>query len=587
MKKTKISVLAFALLFTAGLNAQTVQEGKNHFFAERYGSAIATFDKMVAADPNNTEAIYWLGQSYLQSEEIMSSRISKTRELYQKAMQTSNGAPLIMVGVGHIDLLENKADDARQKFEAALTATRTRKGDSPDILDAVARAVTDTKTGDYNYAITKLQDAIDNKGVKDPEMAVLLGNAIRKARPGEGGGEAFRYYKKALEFNSNFPLASFRLAKLFQSQKNWELVYQYLTETIQKDDKFSAAYYELFYYYFERLDFDNAEQQLQKYINSKLPEKDIQDEYLYAQLCWAKKNFKCATDKAVEVVKALGENTKPKVYRLLADAYFTNGEFHEAKKYSNKFFEKKNPEDLLLYDYQLRADILDKTGGTVDEVYDTYLQGMSIDTTLSLKLDFLKKGAEKFKVRKDSIGYEKQGDLLLQVLRMKEGPSMRDYFDAGFAFYQSENYTRADSVFDVFIEKYPDEVYGPMMEYNIHRAIDSTMEKGAAVPWAEKYLAMLEKDTAKNKKTIIGVAGYLAQYHANIAKDVNKAIEYLQKMLDLDPENEALQKTMESLKKAAGTGNRPAGTSSNLQSKNATSARTGSVNSPGITQKSV
>lgn len=580
MKKTKISILALALLFTAGLQAQTVQEGKSHFFAERFGSAILTFDKLVATDPNNTEAIYWLGQSYLQSEEIMSARIAKTRELYTKAMQTSNGAPLIMVGMGHLDMLENKADDARQKFETALTATRTRKGDAPDILNAVARAVTDAKTTDYNYAITKLQEALDNRNVKDPEMAVLLGNAIRKARPGEGGGEAFRYYKKALDFNSNFPLASFRLAKLFQSQKNWELVYQYLTETIQKDDKFSAAYYELFYYYFERLDFETAEQQLQKYINSKLPEQDIQDQYLYAQLCWAKKNFKCATEKAVEVTKALGDNTKPKVYRLLADAYFTNGEFYEAKKYSNRFFEKKNPEDLTLYDYQLRADILDKTGGTVDEVFDTYLQGMQIDTTLTLKLDFLKKGSEKFKARKDSIGYEKQGALLVQLLRMKETPSMRDYFDAGFAFYQSENYPLADSVFDVFIEKYPDEIYGPMMQYNIHRAIDTTMELGAAVPWAEKYLVMLEKDTSKNKKTIIGVAGYLAQYNANIVKDINKAIEYLQKMLDLDPENEALQKTMESLKKAAGTAPKPAGTGVQ-PGKNGPVARVFSPGSPG------
>ena len=559
MKKTTISILALAMLFTAGLRAQTVQEGKNHLFAERYNSAIATFDKLIAANPNNIEAIYWLGQAKLESEEIMSSRIAAAKGLYEKAMQTTNGAPLIIAGMGHIDLLENKANDARQKFETALTMTRTKKGENADILNAVARANTDGKVGDYEYIIAKLKDQIDNKGEKNPETAVYLGNALRKARPGEGGGEAFRYYKKALESNPNFPLASLRLAKLFESQRNWELVNQYLNEAIQKDDKFTAAYYELFYYYFLRLDYEAAENQMKKYIESKLPEKDIQDEYLYAQLCWARKDYNCATTKAEAVVAALGEKTKPKVYRLLADAHFTNNEFSEAKKYSDNFFDKKNPEDLLLYDFQLRADILDKTGGTIDEIYNTYMQGASLDTTLSLKVDFLKKGAEKFKARKDSIGSEKQGELLVKVLQIKETPSQRDYFDAGFAFYQAENYTRADSVFDIYTEKYPDEVYGPMMQYNIHRAMDSTMEKGIAVPWAEKYLFMLEKDTAKNKKSILGVAGYLAQYHANIAKNKEKAIEYLQRMLNLDPTNETIQKNLEIMRKSQAPGTRPAG----------------------------
>ncbi len=559
MKKTTISILTLALLFTAGLSAQTLQDGKNHLFAERYNSAINSFNQLIASNPNNIEAIYWLGQSILQSEEIMSSRITKTRQLYEKALQTSNGAPLITVGLGHVDLLENKTNDARQKFETALTMTRTKKGENIDILNAVGLANADAKAGDYEYVIAKLKDAIDNKNAKNPETAVWLGNALRKARPGEGGGEAFRYYTKALEFNPNFPLANLRMAKLFESQKNWELVFQYLTAATKNDDKFTAAYYELFYYYFVRLDYATAEAQLKKYIDSKLPESDIQDEYLYAMLCWANKDYNCATSRAEAVVKALGDNTKPKVYRLLADAHFTNNEFADAKMYSDNFFNKKNPDDLLLYDYQLRADILDKTGGTVDEVFNTYIQGAQLDTTLSLKVDFLKKGAEKFKAKGDSVSRDREGELRLQMIKIKETPSQRDYFDAGFAFYQAKNYHRADSVFDVYVVKFPDESYGYMMEYNIHRAIDSTMERGEAVPWAEKYLQILEKDTVKNKNSILGVAGYLAQYHANIAKDKEKAIEYLQRMLNLDPTNEAIQKNLDIMRKSQGQGTRPAG----------------------------
>ena len=187
MKKATITFLVPALLLISGLQAQTVQEGKNHLYAQRYNSAITTFEKLLAANPNNIEAIYWLGQTYLESEEIMAARIASTRQLYEKAMQSTNSAPLIMVGLGHVELLENKGSDARQKFETALTMTRTKKGDNQEILNAVGRV---------NYAIEKLLAAAD-KGEKNAETFVLLGNAYRKARPGEGGGEAFRSYKKA------------------------------------------------------------------------------------------------------------------------------------------------------------------------------------------------------------------------------------------------------------------------------------------------------------------------------------------------------------------------------------------------------
>jgi hypothetical protein len=97
-----------------------------------------------------------------------------------------------------------------------------------------------------------------------------------------------------------------------------------------------------------------------------------------------------------------------------------------------------------------------------------------------------------------------------------------------------------------------------MMEYNIHRAMDSTMEKGTAVPWALKYLELLEKDTVKNAKTIIGVAGYLAAYNANIMKDKEKALQYLRRMLSLDPTNAAIQQNISVLEKSPANKPEPA-----------------------------
>ena len=51
-------------------------------------------------------------------------------------------------------------------------------------------------------------------------------------------------------FNPNFAYPYVRIAKLFETQKQWDLVLENLNKAIQVDPNFSLAYYELFYYYF-------------------------------------------------------------------------------------------------------------------------------------------------------------------------------------------------------------------------------------------------------------------------------------------------------------------------------------------------
>ncbi len=561
MKKTTITFLAAGLLIVSGLKAQTVQEGISHLNAGRIKSATNTFEKLLAVNPNNIEANYWLGQSYLETDEIAGARIKSARGLYEKALQSSANAPLLLVGLGHIELLENKTSDARQKFETALTMTKTKKGDDPAILTAVGRANVDAKSGDYPYAVQKLL-AVTDKGEKNPDAYVMLGNAYRKAGQGSGGGDAFSSYKKALELNPNFALASLRLAKLFESQKNWELVLQYLNDAVTKDSKFTLAFYDLFYYYFYRAKFPEAEEQLKKYIESKLPESDIQDEYLYAQLGWARKDFDGAVTKAEHVVSIMKDNTKPKVYRLLADAYFQKGEllskigdslskkgdsinaknnyvnakvnYTKAKKYSDEFFAKKNPEDVILPDYEIKAAVESKTGGTPDQIYNTYMAGVALDTTVDAKLGFIKKGVAYFKENKIR---NKEGDLLQKLIELKPKPTINDYFDLTLARYFTPEYGRSRVEALRMIEKYPDQVYGYEWAFNASNIMDSVKKDSIAVPDALKLYEFAQKDTAKFKKQYLTAVKFLGAYYINQAKDKDKSLEFFTKWLEADPAN--------------------------------------------------
>lgn len=529
MKKTVITFLV-AGLFITSLKAQTIQEGMNHLYADRFKSAIGVFEKLLAANPNNIEATYWLGQVYFDMDDN-----AKARQIYQKALETNGSAPLVLVGLGHADLHDNKTADARQKFEAAITAATPNAKKGPDItvLTAIGRANVDAKAGDFNYAIAKLTQAAD-KGEKNTETLLQLGNAYRKARPGEGGGEAFKNYKKALEIDPKFAVADLRLAKLFESQKNWELVLEYLNSAANRDPKFAPAYYELFYYNFFRAKFPEAEAQLAKYIANS--DNGWEKEYLEAQLNWAKKDFSTAIAKAESVIMSTGALTKPKVYRLLADAYFQKADYNNAKKYSDIFFAKKTADDLILPDYEIKAEVLSKLGGTPDEVFNTYMAGVALDTTADAKVGFLKKAAAYFKTNKIR---DKEGDIIQKLIELKPKPSINDYFDLTLARYFTPDYSKSRDAANVMIEKFPDQVYGYEWKFNSSNAIDTVKKDSIAVPDALQLLAFAEKDTAKFKKQYLSSVKFLGGYYINNAKNKEKALEYFTKWLQADPANTA------------------------------------------------
>ena len=346
-----------------------------------------------------------------------------------------------------------------------------------------------------------------------------------------------------------------RLAKLFESQKNWELVLQYLNEAVTKDPKFTAGYYELFYYYFFRAKFPEAEEQLKKYIESKLPESDIQDDYLYAQLGWARKDYEGAIAKGEHVVTTVGDKTKPKVYRLLADAYYQKGDYQNAKKYSDLFFLKKNPEDVILPDYEIKALVQSKTGGTPEDIYNTYMAGVALDTTADAKVGYIKKGVAYFKENKLR---DKEALMLQKLIEIKPKPTINDYFDLTLAYYFSANYGKSREEALRMVEKYPDQVYGYEWAYNSSITVDTLKKDSIAVPDALKLYGFSQKDTAKFRKQYINSVRYLAAYYINVAKDKDKSLEFFAKWLEVDSANApTIQPIIEQIKKMP---SRPAAT---------------------------
>jgi tetratricopeptide (TPR) repeat protein len=191
------------------VHAQSVDQGKRFYYYERYKSARDVLEKTLASNPNNIDAMYWLGQVLIETKDTAGAKA-----LYQRGLASNGSAPLLLVGMGQIELMEGKTNDAKQRFETAISLT---KGKDVQVLNAIARANVEAKAGDATYAIEKATQATQIKGFNDPDTYLLLGDAYRKNI--EGGG-AVTAYTKALALNPKLAAAKYKIGKVYLTQNN-------------------------------------------------------------------------------------------------------------------------------------------------------------------------------------------------------------------------------------------------------------------------------------------------------------------------------------------------------------------------------
>ena len=465
------------------------------------------------------------------------------KDLYQKAFATNGSAPLILAGVGHIELLEGKNNDARQRFETAISLSKAK---DIDVLNAIGQANADVnvKAGDPAYAIEKLNLATQIKNFKNPLTYSIMGDAYRKQ---VDGGGAVTSYGKALSIDPKYAEAKWKIGRIYLTQNNKEAFLPAFEEAIQLDPNYAPAYYELYYYWYFHSDVNKAITYFDKYITLTDPKPT--DEYDKIGNLYAAKKYADAIAKSQAKLSAEGDNADPRYYRLIAYSYNDQGDSVNAKKALDQFFAKQKPEGFVPMDYSFRAELMAKFPESQADALTSYQKAVEADTSMEGKLDLLGKAAALAK----RIGQrEAEANFLKQLYGLKKNPSNVDLYNLGQAYYQSKNYKVADSIFcGVYETKYPDEIIGYLWCARSKQAEDDSVgSAGLAVEAYDKLAQMGRKiDSVKYKAQIVSSYSFLASYYNNIKKDKETAISYLQKILEVDPANPDAPKFIEILKR--------------------------------------
>jgi len=534
MNKIKAAVLFLTtLLVTNFINAQSIDEGRKFLYYEKYKSAKAVFEKLVAANPNNTDAVYWLGQTLIGVDK--NEDITGAKELYRKTLEANSNNALLTAGMGHLELLQGKTQDARNRFETAISLSQ---GKSIPVLNAIglANGDFDSKNGDAAYAIEKLKLATTLKGFKDPETWCLLGDAYRKF---SDGGSAQRAYEAALAINPNYARAKYRIGKIYQTQgfTQSDIYMRYFNEVMALDANYAPVYnnlHNLFYY----TDVNKSGEYLDKYLGL-MGDDEPKACYYRAAMKYAQGLNQEAIANADKCIAAAGAAPYPKLFGVKGYAYDKLKDSVNAKTAFEQFFKYAKPEDIGPTDIITYSNTLLKFPGNEVLAGTLIDRGIAMDTTEAGKLALLKVMATRFESQKQ---YLAAAEWYKKILVIKKAPTKTDIFNASINFSRGGNYQAAIEGWNSYITKYPNETYGYYMSALSQEKMDTSMVLGLAVPSYQKVIELGEAqwatDSAKVKTHLLNAYKYFIQYVYNVQKDKKGASDYCARYLVKEPADE-------------------------------------------------
>jgi TolA-binding protein len=524
-------ILSVALFWAFSSISQTLEQAQKMLYYERFKSATGMLDGLVKADAKNADAAYWLGQAYLT---MPKPDVAKAKAVFEQAMQNNAGNGLLTAAMGQMDLLENKTADAAAKFAAATAAA----GKDANILLAVARANIDAKTGNYPFAIETINKALTLKSVNKSTAYVLLGNAYRKLID---GGNADKNYRNALEADPKNALALVRLGKIYQTQRNDEVMLDNYNKSVEVDPAFAPGYLEL-YNHFSYRDVNRAKEYLDKYIANS--DADCNTDLFAADYLFRSGKYAEAIARSGELANGnCGKEIGNRLKMLNAFCYERLGDSTNAKKNIDEFMQVEDPAKILGSDYEMAAKITAKFPGS--EVKAIEYINKAYETDSAGRLGYLVQLVDLYKKTGNADAVAATWDRLVVV---KPRPSNVDMYNRAMAHMGIKHYAFADSLWQQYKDKYPDQVYGYTYRIKCNEAQDTSMTVGLAVPHYENMVTFAQRDTVKYKNQLISALYKLVVYYGNIKKDKPKSIEYLTQYLLYDPTNEEARKTLQKLK---------------------------------------
>ncbi len=306
---------------------------------------------------------------------------------------------------------------------------------------------------------------------------------------------------------------------------------KYYNDAIAKDPAYAPVYGTLWQYNYETNVPKSAEYFEKLVANS---DDDPRTCYNRASMKYAQGLFAEAVSLADQCIAAEGANPYVRLYKVKAFAYNRLKDSTNAKTSFEEYFKRQSADKIEGGDYSAYAGLLLKFPGNETRVGELVEKAVALDSVEANKVAYLKSLAAAYDAQQN---FADAGKWYNKVLGVKRNFSNVDLYNAGYAYYRAGVYDSSTKIFNLYTEKYPNDIFGYYMLGNTNAAIDSTSALGLAAPFYKKVIEIGEADVTKPaaKTRLITAYKYFIGYEYNVKKDQAAALAYVDKALLIEP----------------------------------------------------
>lgn len=321
------------------------QDGVDYYNAERFDKAKTILEKTLN-DPSTDKAVSYF---YLGSLDLDNGNTAAAAENFNKGVQINPAYGYNYVGLGQIDLINGNKKAAEEKFKQAL---ESNKKDAA-LMAAIARAYFEVDPTLYAKEIDKnIEKAMKVSKNKEAQIYVLQGDMKKATDTGLAAGlyeQAIIYDEESGNIN---PQAYVKYANLY-NKVNPDFAIAKLVELNQKLPNSALAQSELAEKYYDGNQFSKAAEQYGKYI--KNPNHFQGDEQRYSGLLYFGKKYQESLEVANQVLVADPDNEYMQRMVMLNKAALKD--FVGAEEAAQKLFSHADAK-FTATDYTTYGDIL-------------------------------------------------------------------------------------------------------------------------------------------------------------------------------------------------------------------------------------
>ncbi len=522
-----IIMCAIFLCTQSVLLSQNNQDAYKMMRYQRYQSAIDIYKGQIQHNPIDTSANYWLGIAYLKKE-LVNNALT-----HFKNMVVASPNVLYKAGLAQALAANKQKVEAQNILAMLLTPSKvTSQLVAIAIGNAFAQNANFATAKSYYLQATKLQPANCNNYLLLGNNALKMGNDT----------SANTYFTKALSLDTNYAPTHFAFAKMYINQKKAALYVPYLKKTLALDAMYTPAWYEMYRYAYYN-DKQNVKKYYAKYLD--LSDKTEQQEYQLLVLDYNAKKYQSVINRANEILKNDESNVPVDLYKYVGFSYYKLNNIIDAYSNMIEYMEVQDSTKITSFDTYLTAQFAVRLQYKDAAAVKAIITAFNTDTSKINKKYYAGAMVNYYITANDTYNTTIWREKLLPY----KGINKADMYKIGYAWFQLDSLHRADSLFAQFVSLYPNAYKGIYMQASIQAKLDTSMATNNAANYFEDFIKKVGSTNTANYKPMLQHAyNYLGGFYL-YKKNYGKALENYLKLLQLQPNNQPLKKTVADLKK--------------------------------------